>query len=74
MQTKLNTICAAAAITSGGLAVNAGLAEGGALITGEVSPFAAGFHIVALVNGIGSGGFAIYAGVACYAASEYGNQ
>jgi RHS repeat-associated protein len=70
-QTKLNQRCAAAAAASGALAVNAGMNEGAALLTGEVTPFAAIFHGIAIVEGIGSGGMAIYAAFACYNAAQF---
>jgi PAB1-binding protein PBP1 len=70
-QTKLNTRCAAASASSAALATNAGLNEVGAALTGEVSPFAAIFHGIALVEGIGAGGVGIYAAFACYNAAQF---
>jgi len=57
--------CVWAAASSGALAVNAGLNEVGAALTGEVGPFAAIFHGIALGEGIASGGLAIYAAFVC---------
>jgi hypothetical protein len=70
-QTQMNKRCAAAAASSGALAVNAGMNEGAALLTGEVTPFAAIFHGIAVVEGIGSGGMAIYAAYVCYDAAQF---
>ena len=69
-QTQLNQRCAAAA-TSGVLAANAGLNEVGAALGGEVTPFAAVFHGIALAEGIGSAGSVVYAAYACYNAAQF---
>lgn len=45
--------------------------EGAALLTGEVTPFAAIFHGIAVVETVGSGGMAIYAAFVCYNAAQY---
>lgn len=70
-QTKLNTKCAAATASSAALATTAGLNEGAALLTGEITPFAAIFHGIAVVEGIGAGGVGIYAAFACYNAAQF---
>jgi hypothetical protein len=70
-QTQLNTRCAAASASSATLATNAGLNEVGATLSGEVTPFAAIFHGIALVEGIGAGGVGVYAAFACYNAAQF---
>lgn len=70
-QTKLNQKCAAATASSAALATTAGLNEGAALLTGEITPFAAIFHGIAVVEGIGAGGVGIYAAFACYNAAQF---
>jgi RHS repeat-associated protein len=70
-QTKLNQKCAAATASSAALATTAGMNEGAALLTGEITPFAAIFHGIAVVEGIGAGGVGIYAAFACYNAAQF---
>jgi len=44
--------------------------EGAAFLTGEATPFAAIFHAIAIGESVAAGGMTIYAGYACYQASQ----
>jgi RHS repeat-associated protein len=48
-----------------GLAASAAMNEGGALVTGEVTPVAAIFHTIAVVEGLGAVGLIVYGDVFC---------
>jgi hypothetical protein len=48
-----------------GLGLAAALNEGGALVTGGISPVSAIFHGIAVVEGIGAAGFVAYGDIFC---------
>jgi hypothetical protein len=57
--------CSSYVKTGEGLAATAAMNEAGAFFTGEVSPAAAIFHGIAILEGLGSAGLIVYGDVFC---------
>jgi hypothetical protein len=57
--------CLAAVATTAALGGFAGINEGGAALTGELTPVAAVFHGIAIIETIGAGGMGVYAAFVC---------